>query len=91
MLAEDGVDALVGDVDTSADVVPIDDGVAILLTQLERTGPTGSQVVEGFWSAAAGHLSQNMVRPTRSAPVPSHSAERAFNTSDRLVRVRMLA
>jgi hypothetical protein len=36
--------------------VPTDDSVAVLLTQVELGGPTGSTVIEGFWSAAAAHL-----------------------------------
>ncbi len=46
----------VGGTGTSAYVVPSDDSVAILLTQVELGGPTGSTVIEGFWSAAAEHL-----------------------------------
>ncbi len=46
----------VGGTGTSAYVVPADDTVAILLTQVELTGPSGSRVIEDFWSAAAGHL-----------------------------------
>ena len=46
----------VGGTGTSAYVVPSDDSVAVLLTQVELGGPTGSTVIEGFWSAAAEHL-----------------------------------
>jgi CubicO group peptidase (beta-lactamase class C family) len=46
----------VGGTGTSAYVVPSDDSVAILLTQVELAGPTGSTVIEGFWAAAADHL-----------------------------------
>ena len=46
----------VGGTGTSAYVVPSDGSVAVLLTQVELSGPTGSQVIEGFWAAAAGHL-----------------------------------
>lgn len=46
----------VGGTGTSAYVVPSDDSAAILLTQVELGGPTGSRVIEGFWAAAAEHL-----------------------------------
>jgi len=46
----------VGGTGTSAYAVPSDDSVAVLLTQVELGGPTGSQVIEGFWTAAAEHL-----------------------------------
>ena len=46
----------VGGTGTSAYVVPTDGSVAVLLTQVELGGPTGSQVIEGFWAAAADHL-----------------------------------
>ena len=46
----------VGGTGTSAYVVPSDDSVAVLLTQVELAGPTGSPVIEGFWTAAAEHL-----------------------------------
>jgi CubicO group peptidase (beta-lactamase class C family) len=46
----------VGGTGTSAYTVPSDDSVAILLTQVELAGPTGSRVIEGFWAAAAEHL-----------------------------------
>jgi CubicO group peptidase (beta-lactamase class C family) len=46
----------VGATGTSAYVVPADDSIAVLLTQVEMTGPAGTQVIEGFWSAAAEHL-----------------------------------
>ena len=46
----------VGGTGTSAYVVPADGSVAVLLTQVELAGPTGSQVIEGFWTAAAEHL-----------------------------------
>lgn len=51
----------VGGTGTSAYIVPTDDSVAILLTQVELTGPTGSRVIEGFWSAAAEHLGHDTV------------------------------
>jgi CubicO group peptidase (beta-lactamase class C family) len=46
----------VGGTGTSAYVVPSDGSVAVLLTQVELTGPTGNQVIEGFWTAAAERL-----------------------------------
>jgi len=46
----------VGGTGTSAHVVPSDDSAAILLSQVELAGPTGSTVIEGFWAAAADHL-----------------------------------
>jgi CubicO group peptidase (beta-lactamase class C family) len=46
----------VGGTGTSAYVVPADDSVAVLLTQVELGGPTGSRIIEGFWAAAAEHL-----------------------------------
>ena len=46
----------VGGTGTSAYVVPSDGSVAILLTQVELAGATGSTVIEGFWTAAAEHL-----------------------------------
>jgi CubicO group peptidase (beta-lactamase class C family) len=46
----------VGGTGTSAFVVPSDESVAILLTQVELAGPTGSSVLERFWTAAAEHL-----------------------------------
>ncbi len=46
----------VGGTGTSAYVVPSDGSVAILLAQVELAGPTGSTVIEGFWTAAAEHL-----------------------------------
>lgn len=46
----------VGGTGTSAYVTPADGRVAVLLTQVELGGPTGSQVIEGFWAAAAKHL-----------------------------------
>lgn len=46
----------VGGTGTSAYVVPADGSVAVLLTQVELGGPTGSHVIEGFWTAAARHL-----------------------------------
>ena len=46
----------VGGTGTSAYVVPSDGSVAILLTQVELGGATGSTVIEGFWAAAAEHL-----------------------------------
>jgi CubicO group peptidase (beta-lactamase class C family) len=51
----------VGGTGTSAYIVPTDDSVAILLTQVELTGPTGSRVIEGFWSAAAEHLGHDRI------------------------------
>jgi CubicO group peptidase (beta-lactamase class C family) len=46
----------VGGTGTSAYVLPADGSVAVLLTQVELGGPTGSPVIEGFWTAAAEHL-----------------------------------
>jgi CubicO group peptidase (beta-lactamase class C family) len=46
----------VGGTGASAYVVPSDDSIAVLLTQVELDGPTGSTVIEGFWAAAADHL-----------------------------------
>ena len=46
----------IGGTGTSAYVVPADGSVAVLLTQVQLAGPTGSQVIEGFWTAAAEHL-----------------------------------
>jgi CubicO group peptidase (beta-lactamase class C family) len=46
----------VGGTGTSAHVVPTDDSVAVLLTQVELGGPTGNEVLETFWSAAARQL-----------------------------------
>ncbi len=46
----------VGGTGTSAYVVPGRRQFAVLLTQVELDGPTGSQVIEGFWTAAAEHL-----------------------------------
>jgi CubicO group peptidase (beta-lactamase class C family) len=46
----------VGGTGTSAHVVPADDSIAVLLTQVQLDGPTGSRVIEGFWAAAAEHL-----------------------------------
>ena len=47
----------VGGTGTAAHVVPSDGSVAVLLTQVELDGPTGSlQVIEPFWSAAAEQL-----------------------------------
>jgi CubicO group peptidase (beta-lactamase class C family) len=46
----------VGGTGTSAYVLPADGSIAVLLTQVELAGPTGSEVIEGFWSAAAEHL-----------------------------------
>ena len=51
----------VGGTGTSAYVVPSDGSVAVLLTQVELAGPTGSQVIEGFWAAAAEFLSTDHV------------------------------
>ena len=34
----------------------VEGSVAVLLTQVALAGPTGSRVIEGFWSAAAEHL-----------------------------------
>ena len=41
---------------TSAYIVPADDSVAILLTQVELGGPDGGVVLETFWTAAAAQL-----------------------------------
>ena len=49
----------VGGTGTSAYVVPSDGSVAVLLTQVELAGPTGSEVIEGFWTAAAEHLDRH--------------------------------
>jgi CubicO group peptidase (beta-lactamase class C family) len=46
----------VGGTGTSAYVLPADGSIAVLLTQVELNSPTGSQVIEGFWTAAATHL-----------------------------------
>jgi CubicO group peptidase (beta-lactamase class C family) len=46
----------VGGTGTSAHVVPADGSIAVLLTQVELGGPTGSRIIEGFWAAAARHL-----------------------------------
>lgn len=46
----------VGGTGTSAYIVPTDDSIAILLTQIELGGPNGSGVLESFWKAAAIHL-----------------------------------
>jgi CubicO group peptidase (beta-lactamase class C family) len=46
----------VGGTGTSAYLVPSDGSVAILLTQVELGGPTGAEVLEAFWAAAAHHL-----------------------------------
>lgn len=43
----------VGGTGTSAHVVPSDNTIAILLTQTELGGPTGSAILESFWTAAA--------------------------------------
>jgi len=40
-------------------VVRADGSVAVLLTQVELAGPTGSQVIEGFWAAAARRLAHD--------------------------------
>ncbi len=53
----------VGGTGTSAYVVPAERSVAVLLTQVELGGPTGSQVIEGFWSAAAEHLARTRDHP----------------------------
>jgi CubicO group peptidase (beta-lactamase class C family) len=50
----------VGGTGTSAHVVRDDDSVAILLTQVELGGPTGSRLLESFWSAAAAHLGNDV-------------------------------
>ena len=50
----------VGGTGTSAYAVPSDGSMAILLTQVELGGPTGADVLEAFWTAAAvqlGHTS----------------------------------
>ena len=49
----------VGGTGTAAHVVPSDGSIAVLLTQVELTGPTGSAVIEPFWAAAAEHLRQD--------------------------------
>lgn len=46
----------VGGTGTSAYVVPADGSVAVLLAQVELQGPTGSELIETFWAAAAAHL-----------------------------------
>ena len=46
----------VGGTGTSAYVVPSDNSIAILLTQLELGGPDGAPILESFWAAAAGEL-----------------------------------
>ena len=46
----------VGGTGTAAHVVPTDGSIAILLTQVEIGGPTGSRVLEAFWAAAADHF-----------------------------------
>jgi CubicO group peptidase (beta-lactamase class C family) len=46
----------VGGTGTSAYHVPSDRSVAILLTQVELEGPTGADVLEAFWRAAAVEL-----------------------------------
>ncbi len=46
----------VGGTGTSAYVVPADDSVAILLTQVELGGPEASAVLETFWTVAARQL-----------------------------------
>jgi len=46
----------VGGTGTSAYAVPSDGSVAILLTQVELDGPTGTEVLEAFWTAAARQL-----------------------------------
>jgi CubicO group peptidase (beta-lactamase class C family) len=49
----------VGGTGTSAYVVPSDGSFAVLLTQVELAGPTGSEVIEGFWTAAAEHFNRH--------------------------------
>lgn len=56
----------VGGTGTSAYVVPSDRSIAVLLTQVELGGPTGSQVIEGFWSAATEHLARTRDHPDNS-------------------------
>ena len=46
----------VGGTGTSAYVVPSDDSIAILLTQVQLGGPGGAPVLETFARAAAAHL-----------------------------------
>ena len=46
----------VGGTGTSAYVVPSDNSIAILLTQTELGGPTGTAILESFWTAAAAKL-----------------------------------
>ena len=49
----------VGGTGTSAYVVPSDNSVAVLLTQVELGGPTGSAVIEAFLTAAAEQLDRH--------------------------------
>jgi CubicO group peptidase (beta-lactamase class C family) len=53
----------VGGTGTAAHVVPSDDSIAVLLTQVGLEGPTGSAVIEPFFAAAAEHL--GTTRPER--------------------------
>jgi CubicO group peptidase (beta-lactamase class C family) len=46
----------VGGTGTAAHVVPSDGSITVLMTQVELNGPTGSRVLETFWSAAAEQL-----------------------------------
>ena len=69
----------VGGTGTSAHVVPSDGSIAVLLTQVELAGPTGSQVIERFWTAASEHLDRHLAliahRPSRGAlAAPSYPA-----------------
>ncbi len=52
----------VGGTGTAAHVVPSDDSITVLLTQVQLDGPTGSAVIEPFWSAAAEHLGHDRRR-----------------------------
>jgi CubicO group peptidase (beta-lactamase class C family) len=47
----------VGGTGTSAHVVPSEQSIAVLLTQTELRGPTGSRAIETFWAAAANRTS----------------------------------
>ena len=49
----------VGGTGTSAYAVPADGSVAILLTQVELTGPDANPALESFWRAAATEMRHN--------------------------------
>jgi CubicO group peptidase (beta-lactamase class C family) len=49
----------VGSTCTSGYAVPADGSIAILLTQVELSGPDGNDVLETFWSAAAEYLNHS--------------------------------